>query len=154
MVDNFVYIMKVRFGQRLEFIKDVPQEIFTQNLPSMTLQPLVENCIQHGLQNATGRVELSVKRTDGFIEISVSDNGIGIDPKVRQELLDSARRGITPDLSDVKKEKKSADEHTGIGLINVFLRLRLYFHRDDVFDIVSNEDEPGTKFIIRIPENV
>ena len=154
MVDNFVYIMKVRFGQRLEFIKDVPQEIFTQNLPSMTLQPLVENCIQHGLQNATGRVELSVKRTDGFIEISVSDNGIGIDPKVRQELLDSARGGITPDLSDVKKEKKSADEHTGIGLINVFLRLRLYFHRDDVFDIVSNEDEPGTKFIIRIPENV
>lgn len=155
MVDNFVYIMKVRFGQRLEFIKDVPQEEFTQHLPSMTLQPLVENCIQHGLQNTRGRVELKVQRIDGFVEISVSDNGSGFDSAIRDKLLDAARRGLTPDYSEVKKEeKKSTDEHTGIGLINVFLRLRLYFHRDDVFDIVANDDGQGTKFIIRIPENV
>ncbi|WP_407398031.1 sensor histidine kinase [Treponema sp.] len=155
MVDNFVYIMKVRFGQRLEFIKDVPQESFNQHLPSMTLQPLVENCIQHGLQNATGRVALKVERTDGFVEISISDNGSGFDPAVREKFLEAARRGVTPDYSEVKKEeKKSTEEHTGIGLINVFLRLRLYFHRDDVFDIRTNDDGQGTKFIIRIPENV
>ena len=154
MVDNFVYIMKVRFGQRLEFIKDVPQEEFLQHLPSMTLQPLVENCIQHGLQNTKGKVELKVKQAEGFVEISISDNGAGFDPSVKEKLLDAARRGVTPDYSEEKSEKKSADEHTGIGLINVFLRLRLYFHRDDVFDIQANEDGHGTKFIIRIPENV
>ncbi|MEE1180945.1 MAG: histidine kinase, partial [Treponema sp.] len=154
MVDNFVYIMKVRFGQRLEFIKDVPQEEFLQHLPSMTLQPLVENCIQHGLQNTKGKVELKVKQAEGFVEISISDNGAGFDPSVKEKLLDAARRGVTPDYSEEKSEKKSADEHTGIGLINVFLRLRLYFHRDDVFDIQANEDAHGTKFIIRIPENV
>lgn len=155
MVDNFVYIMKVRFGQRLEFIKDVPAEEFTQHLPAMTLQPLVENCIQHGLQNATGKVGLKVERKKGFVEISVSDNGVGFDPAVREKLLTSAKRGISPDFSESdSEEKKIHGEHTGIGLINVFSRLRLYFHRDDVFDITSNEDEQGTKFIIRIPENV
>lgn len=155
LVDNFVYIMKVRFGQRLEFVKEVPQENFLQTLPAMTLQPLVENCIQHGLQNTTGKVVLKVERNSGFVEISVSDNGVGFDPKVREKLLDAARRGMTPEIGNIKNgETKKTDEHTGIGLINVFLRLRLYFHRDDVFDIETNENGQGTKFIIRIPENV
>lgn len=155
MVDNFVYIMKVRFGQRLEFIKEVPEENFMQHLPSMTLQPLVENCIQHGLKNAKGKVGLKVQRSDGFVEIIVCDNGSGFDLEVKEKLLDAARRGKTIDYSELKNDsKKSTDEHTGIGLINVFLRLRLYFHRDDVFDIQTNDEGKGTKFIIRIPENV
>ena len=62
---------------------------------------------------------------------------------------------MTPEIGNIKNgETKKTDEHTGIGLINVFLRLRLYFHRDDVFDIETNENGQGTKFIIRIPENV
>ncbi|MBQ0040358.1 MAG: histidine kinase [Treponema sp.] len=155
MVDNFVYIMKVRFGQRLEFLKDVPEGFYGQHLPSMTLQPLVENCIQHGLQNTTGKVVLKVREEKEFVEISVSDNGVGFDPAVREELLTAARKGVAPDYEGKKKEEnKSADEHTGIGLINVFLRLRLYFHRDDVFDITTNDDGHGTKFIIRIPSDV
>lgn len=155
LVDNFVYIMKVRFGQRLEFIKDVPDEIFTEHLPSMTLQPLVENCIKHGLNNTTGKVELTVRRINGYVEITVSDNGHGFDPKVREQLLKAAKKGLVPEISRPQAESsKSTEDHTGIGLMNVFSRLRLYFHRDDIFDIATNDDHKGTKFIIRIPENV
>ena len=87
LVDSFVYIMKVRFGKRLEFVKKILEHKFSQRLPAMTLQPLVENCIQHGLQNSMGKVFLSVKETDGFVEILIGDNGSKFDSGVREEIL-------------------------------------------------------------------
>ena len=57
---------------------------------------------------------------------------------------------VSLDSTAVKKEEGG----NGTGLINVFMRLKLYFHRNDVFDITGNDDGQGTKFIIRIPTNV
>ena len=87
LIEHFVYIMKVRFGSRLEFVKKVPDEKFNQRLPSMTLQPLVENCIKHGLMNSQGMVELSVQHIPDFIEICISDNGNGFEPEIREKIL-------------------------------------------------------------------
>ena len=50
--------------------------------------------------------------------------------------------------------KLQNENHSGTGLLNVILRLKLYYHRDDVFDITENENKKGTKFLIRIPRNV
>ena len=61
LVDNFVYIMKVRFGNRLIFIKDIPECQFTELIPVMTLQPLIENCIKYSLKNEQGIIELKVE---------------------------------------------------------------------------------------------
>lgn len=160
LTDNFVYIMKVRFGQRLEFEKNVEEECYPEKLPVMTLQPLVENCIQHGLQNARGKVTLTVRRSGGFVTISLSDNGTGFNRETRQQILECARHGnadrktIRQQNVQDRQEEAGREAHTGIGLINVFSRLRLYFHRDDVFDITDNPQGQGTTFIIRIPENV
>ena len=68
-----------------------------------------------------------------------------------EEILKAARSGGMKSLSAKENslEGKGGD-HTGIGLINVFSRLRIYFHRDDVFDIFS-EDDSEMKFLIRIP---
>ena len=66
--------MKVRFGNRLEFIKDIPSQKFTELIPVMTLQPLVENCIKYGLKNSKGKVILQLKVEKKFIYITVSDN--------------------------------------------------------------------------------
>ena len=166
LVDNFVYIMKVRFGKRLEFIKDVPDGEFKELVPTMTLQPLVENCIKHGLKNTMGRVELKVTRQDEFVEIKISDNGTGFDEEIRQKILVPIHKeevvledGKSVRENEVKKTddgKKLSDGemHNGIGLINVLLRLKIYFHRDDVFDIPPGEPGKGATFIIRIPENV
>ena len=152
LVDNFVYIMKVRFGDRLQFVKDVPSGNYTQLLPRMTLQPLVENCIKHGLKEAMGIVVLKIKRDSFFTEISISDNGCGFPSDLRKKILEisvSENVPVEPVAGSSIEEKKR--ENTGTGLINVITRLRLYFHRNDVFDILSGGEGNGTTFLIRIP---
>lgn len=161
LVDNFVYIMSVRFGNRLQFEKQIPEGQFNQSIPVMTLQPLVENCIKHGLKNSIGKVLLKIERLSKFIQISISDNGSGFPSQLREEIFsaikNSDKEGLQNILvsldsnSAVKKEEGS----NGTGLINVFMRLKLFYHRNDVFDITDNDENgQGTKFIIRIPRNV
>jgi sensor histidine kinase YesM len=169
LVDNFVYIMKVRFGTRLEFTKQVPQRPLIEKLPSMTLQPLVENCIKHGLRNTTGKVMLKIEDAPGFTVISISDNGSGIPTEIRALVIDAVLTGKSQlPLSAISATSAASlnsaaplgpttaapSTGNGTGLINVFSRLRLYFHRDDVFDITQNDEGQGTKFIIRIPAHV
>ena len=151
LVDNFVYIMKVRFGNRLEFTKKIPDGSFPQKIPSMTLQPLVENCIKHGLKNTKGKVCLEVSREEKHIVISISDNGEGMPDKTREAVFKAVAAETTRLPEDVLDDKSS---HNGTGLISVFLRLQLQFHRYDLFDISSGDNGEGTKFIIRIPDHV
>ena len=157
LVDNFVYIMKVRFGNRLEFTKDIPNGEFPQIIPSMTLQPLVENCIKHGLKNTKGKVHLQLEIEENFIVISVSDNGEGMPEKTREAVFAAVASGTTRLAPDVLDDNST---HNGTGLISVFLRLQLQFHRNDLFDITTGDNDSdtgashGTKFIIRIPRNV
>lgn len=171
LVDNFVYIMKVRFGKRLVFERDVPPVEFNQLIPMMTLQPLVENCIKHGLQNTTGKVILKVEEDSDFVNISVSDNGCGMDDEIRTSILSKARRDDWNLVNEIQSQNKkeeaennqeqsplkqgsSTEKHAGIGLINVLSRLRLFYHRDDIFDIMEGDDGSGTKFLIKVPKHV
>ena len=63
LVDNFIYIMKVRFGNRFEFIKEIPEGSYPDRIPGMILQPLVENCIKHGLHDISkgGKIFCALK---------------------------------------------------------------------------------------------
>ena len=151
LVDNFVYIMKVRFGNRLEFTKDIPDRTFPEQIPSMTLQPLVENCIKHGLKNTKGKVHLQIELEEKYIVISVSDNGEGMPDKTKEAVFEAVASGTTRLSPEVLDDNSS---HNGTGLISVFLRLQLQFHRTDLFDITSGDNGEGTKFIIRIPHHV
>ena len=161
LVDNFVYIMKVRFGNRLEFKKNIPEGSFPQQIPSMTLQPLVENCIKHGLKNTKGKVSLEVTIEEKYIVISISDNGEGMPKKTR----DAVFKAVASDTTRLEPQVLDDNStHNGTGLISVFLRLRLQFHREDLCDITNADGTPvtsdetsagrGTKFIIRIPKHV
>jgi len=159
LVDNFVYIMSVRFGNRLQFEKDVPNIHFIEQIPVMTLQPLVENCIKHGLDNAIGKVVLHIVEQDNNIVISITDNGKGFPQDVKQQILkavNSERNNLQEVLValDANSAVKKDQSNNGTGLINVFMRLKLYYHKDDVFEITKNEEGQGTKFLIRIPKNV
>ncbi len=151
LVDNFVYIMKVRFGNRLDFSKEIPDGTFPQQIPSMTLQPLVENCIKHGLKNKKGKVILKLELEEKYIVISVSDNGEGMPDKTKEALFAAVASGTTRLAPEVLDDNSS---HNGTGLISVFLRLQLQFHRNDLFDITAGDKGEGTKFIIRIPHHV
>ena len=151
LIDNFVYIMKVRFGNRLIFTKEIPNTRFTQQIPSMTLQPLVENCIKHGLKNMTCKVTLKIYEEGRYVVITVSDNGEGMSEKTKKAVFQAVSSGITRLPSELIDNRSS---HNGTGLISVFLRLKLQFRRDDLFDITKSDNSEGTKFIIRIPKNV
>jgi len=156
LVDNFVYIMKVRFGQRLNFQKNIPEFPLNDQIPIMTLQPLVENCIKHGLKNEQGDVLLNVQVLEKYVEISISDNGEGMSEEIRESVFAAVAEDKTQLTSyDSELEQSLVHEKgTGTGLVNVFVRLKLYFHRDDIFEITSGDNNIGTKFIIRIPHHV
>ena len=143
--------MKVRFGNRLEFTKKIPEGSFPQQIPSMTLQPLVENCIKHGLKNTKGKVCLEVSSEEKYIVISISDNGEGMPEKTREAVFKAVAAENTKLPPDVIDDNST---HNGTGLISVFLRLQLQFHRYDLFDITKGDKGEGTKFIIRIPKHV
>ncbi|MCQ2590200.1 MAG: histidine kinase [Treponema sp.] len=155
LVDNFVYIMKVRFGNRLEFTKNIPERKFEELIPVMTLQPLVENCIKHGLENQKGKVELNITLDDKYITISISDNGSGIPDEIKNKVFEAVKNNeVMLPKEILPTQSQDSQKNNGTGLINVFLRLKLYFHKNNIFDITKGEDGNGTTFIIRIPCNV
>jgi sensor histidine kinase YesM len=77
MVKIYLDIEKVRFDDRLEFTIDLPEELKNVKVPRFIIQPLVENAIKHGVSKLTtaGKVSISIKQNDKWIEVLVSDNG-------------------------------------------------------------------------------
>jgi len=94
----YLEIMRLRMGPRLSFELGLPDALQDLTLPSMLLQPLVENAIRHGIEPRVGpgRIEVRARRTATGLEIDISDSGPGLDPAlpagyglqhVRQRLL-------------------------------------------------------------------
>src|SRR5947208_14921015 len=132
-IDDYVDIEVARFGrENLEIVKHVDQEALEAFVPSMLLQPIVENCLKHGLapKIGGGKIELRTIDRDGRLSIEIEDNGVGI----------SEER-----LPHVYVE--------GIGLSNVRERLRVLYGTDFQLDIQSRLSE-GTVIRIDIPELV
>lgn len=141
-VDNYVYILNVRFAGDIHFQKEIDPDIDQVRLPSMILQPLVENAVNHGIRNAEweGHIWLTVKNRQDCLEISVRDNGLGMTQERIREVLECS----------ASRERLETDS-TGIGLDNVIHRLELYFNRRDLVQIISEEPGLGTEVRIQIP---
>lgn len=147
LVDNYMYIMKVRFADRLNYVKDIRTDNLDVSMPSMVLQPLVENSVKHGISalKSGGTITLRVFELDGILYIEVSDNGAGFTPETRDKLLHGSYFSEQDSLDPMQTPS------VGIGMINVITRLRMFFNEKDIFDIRDNADGPGTTFSIRIP---
>ena len=80
ILEHYLAIQRVRFGDRITFKVDVEPEVLAANVPSMLLQPLVENAIRHGLEARTagGAVLVTGMRTGNELRIQVTDDGIGL----------------------------------------------------------------------------
>jgi LytS/YehU family sensor histidine kinase len=80
MLENYLQIMKIRFGERLRWSIDVPEEARRLAFPPMLLQPLVENAIRHGIEPKLGGGEIGIRsRIDNAsLRIEVSDSGVGL----------------------------------------------------------------------------
>lgn len=142
LVDNYIYIMNVRFAGEIRYTEEIDESLLGIRVPSMLLQPLVENAINHGIRNLDrqGRIELSVYREDGKACISVWDNGAGMTAERIQEVL------YGEDASDANEQ-----DSNGVGVRNVRRRLQLFCHGDADLQIVSEGEDQGTEILITIP---
>ena len=132
-IDDYLDIEVVRFGRdKLQIRKEIEPETLDMVVPSMILQPLVENAIRHGIgpKIEGGTITLRAKRGSGRLMIEVRDDGVGIPEERRHEALDS-----------------------GIGIRNVRERLQVLYGQDFSLQI---ESYPGAGTAVRfeIPELV
>ena len=143
LIDNYIYILNVRFSGEIHYEKDVDEQYLKLHMPGMILQPIVENCVRHGISEmeGKGKISLRVYNEKGQPCISVKDNGIGMSPDCIQKVLAGEWR---------REEKKPGSN--GVGMDNVINRLRLYLGREDVLEIKSEGAYRGTEFIIRLSE--
>lgn len=134
----YLAIEQARFSDRLDVIEQISEEVLSWQLPGLTLQPLIENAIKHGIYplNSGGQVIVSAVEKEGFLIIKIIDNGIGI-PDEKLKLLQS---GATIQSKGL-----------GIGLKNVEQRLEYAYHGQAEFAITSNYGR-GTVVTLRIPE--
>ena len=144
LVDHYIYILNVRFLGEINYRKEIDDALIHIKVPSMILQPIVENVYKYGVRDIEweGKTILSVYRQADRACICIEDNGRGMSKEKIAEIMQGKR--ITHD----KEENK---ESNNIGLANVMERLRLYYDIEDVLNIESEGVNKGTKVIISIP---
>ena len=143
LIDHYIYILNVRFSGDIKYEKDIDESLTDILMPSMILQPIVENSINHGIKEmeGKGKISLRVYSEDDNVFISVKDNGIGM----TQEMIDKVLSG------ELTEEEKAAPVGAhGIGMDNVIKRLRLFTDREDSVSIVSEGEGKGTEVIIKL----
>lgn len=137
-IEMYLKIEKFRFRDKFKYELDIDPEALHYKIPKMSIQPLVENACKHGIQTVEGEgvVKIAASVSDGRLCVSVQDNGKGIEPEKRREMLISMRSESTSGNS--------------IGIRNVYRRLELYYDDLVQFDIDS-EPNHGTTVSFEIP---
>ena len=129
-IEDYLSIEVARFGEKLRFEKEVDEGSLDMLVPSMLLQPLVENCVKHGLSSKVegGTIWLRARRVDGRLYLVVEDDGVGIPEPKLATLLEN-----------------------GVGVNNVSERLKVLFGADYRMWIDSHPGK-GTRIEIEVPE--
>ncbi len=129
-IDDYLSIETVRFGDKLRFEKEIADDTLDMLVPSMLLQPLVENCIKHGLSSKVegGTIRIRTRRSDSKLNLVVEDDGVGIPEAKLSSVLDH-----------------------GIGVSNVNERLKVLFGNQYRMWIDS-QPGTGTRIQIDMPE--
>ena len=136
-IERYLVLEKARFGHRLDVRLRVAPEVLSVALPFLSLQPLVENAVRHGIEGKsstdTGHVSITAEDAGQDAMIHVEDDGVGEDPE-------RVRRSLAGDTS-----------MDSVGLGNVDVRLRTVFG-DDYGLVVETAPGAGTKVTVRIPK--
>jgi len=149
IVKEYFFIQQTRFGERIQFVTDIEDSCLDIEIPSLILQPLVENAFIHGVESyeENAVIRLHIHRYQDRIHVEVIDNGDGMDEAVKNKLLTYVNGTETEELYEPEKSKGHS---TGIGVKNVIRRLQLFYQQNDIFEIES-ELTKGTNFRLTIP---
>lgn len=134
-----------RFSLKITY-EDPSEKLFTFYLPRLTLQPIIENSIHHGLEKKVGSGEIAVhiSTTPNLLIINIKDNGIGI----KESVLQNIRKHLNSPHSSIKNI--SDQNGTGIALTNVDQRIQLLFG-DQYGLTISSTVNVGTSVEILLP---
>ncbi|MBB6731025.1 sensor histidine kinase [Cohnella zeiphila] len=140
-VRHYLQVHKIRMEDKLKFDFRIETDLSDIRCPRFILQPLVENCIVHGLGKSRkgGRIDVHVCREDDRIRISIADDGGGVPPE-RLETI----RGV---LDKRLNKNRLQTTGSGMGLYNVSERIKAYFGPGSELRIDSGPDE-GTRYTI------
>lgn len=137
MVRSYLFLQKERFGDRITFLDSTPEELPVLRIPGMTLQPIVENAVKHGVERMTagGKIQIALRQTPEAVEICVEDNGCGIPI----EKVDALNRGEA-----VRGDSRS----TGLGIANVRSRMAIFYKQEGLLRVES-QDGQGTRVYLK-----
>ncbi|UFT98689.1 sensor histidine kinase [Radiobacillus kanasensis] len=144
-VQSYLNIQQLRYEDRLEVEVHIPSHLWKAKIPKLTLQPILENAIVHGLDNGNTSGKISI---DGWVEnqifyIRVSDNGEGMSKEQQQQLMNK--------LNAIEVEEGiGMNKHSGVALKNVHERIKLLFGKKFGLHIDSNIEQ-GTDVFIALP---
>lgn len=137
-VEDYLYIQNIRYSDLFTYEIDVPDELKNYKIMKLTLQPIVENCIKHGLKgkehDSEGKISIKGSANSGIIVIEIADNGVGIKAEDVQHIFDGNRT-------------ESSDS---FGLRNIDERIKLFYGQSYGLEIRS-EYLKGTSILVYIP---
>ena len=140
-IEGYLKIQQTRYRDIMKYEIDIPEEIGNYYILKLLLQPLVENALYHGIKikRGGGTIKVSGREENGYLLFSVKDTGCGMTPAQLEELNER-----------IKKESPSVSEGGGgFGLVNVNMRIRLYYNEPEGLKITSGPD--GTEVSFRVP---
>lgn len=137
-VNQYLYIQKMRFQEKILYLVEIPETLYQYYIPKLTIQPLLENAMIHGVSGMQGTgmiVVLGGEEEDG-IYITVKDNGVGIPETVIRQL---------DQIQDVLDQKKH------IGIFNIQQRIHLLY--GSTYGLSVERLQPsGTSVTVRLPK--
>lgn len=138
-IRSYLEIQQFRYRDIMEYEIDIESGIYSYYILKMSLQPLVENALYHGIKKKRGKGKILIRGyyKEECLWFEVEDTGLGMKPEELQELLKSI-------------EGTAYDEESGFGLKNVNERLRLNYGPESRLQIES-EYQVGTKMYFKIP---
>lgn len=144
IVISYLSIQKVRFPDKVSLVLDIPDPLLEVRLIKLMLQPIVENCVIHGLEPTTRKclIRISARQAGSVMTIRVSDSGKGI----TAEKLADIRRAIADSNSNFFNETNS------IGLANISRRIKLFY--GDAYGLTISSDDRGTVVEVTFPMEI
>lgn len=141
-IENYLLIQKLRFNQLFEVHIDIQEEHKKINIPKLILQPIVENSLIYGIDEADERIapiiiRIWTRKQADYIQIILEDNGDGIAPEILDHIL---------------KKDKDINRFSKVGLNNVNQRIKMHLGEDYGLKIISNPGM-GTRVTISVPDN-
>ena len=136
---SYLEIQQFRYRDILEFEINIPKELEIIQVPKLSIQPLAENALYHGIKNRRGKGKIVIegREENNMLIITVSDNGQGMTPERLKEVQEAIRTG----------------KRAGFGLAAVAERIALYYGPGYGMEIFSEEGK-GTTVEIRMGENI